>query len=89
MKVRGNANYTAAKPAPVTCQTQAKDELAHRTELERRVEEMRAELEVVSRGKLEEAEALLAVEREEREKLAQVCDGVVRPGMEGFQDGAR
>ncbi|KAG2451764.1 hypothetical protein HYH02_003543 [Chlamydomonas schloesseri] len=48
---------------------QVKSELAARADLERSVEEMKAELEVVSRGKLEEATAALAAETLSREKL--------------------
>ncbi|GFR45863.1 hypothetical protein Agub_g7314 [Astrephomene gubernaculifera] len=48
---------------------QVKDELAARTELERRLEEMRAELEVVNRGKLEEAQQQLAQEQAQRQQL--------------------
>lgn len=55
---------------------QVKAELAARADLERSVEEMKAELEVVSRGKLEEATAALAAETVNREKLDEELRGI-------------
>jgi hypothetical protein len=51
--------------------------LAARADLERRVEEMRSELEVVSRGKLEDALQELAVAHATKETMQQVGSAAI------------